>query len=87
MLLWQALYYTLFGLQEKKLMDKCKYRDSMGGGCEGEIKLRDSMTAYHWDKESGDPNPNAPFMCCQIHYETYEDYWTEMWEEYYKGRL
>ena len=55
--------------------------------CGGEVKNRKAMTAYHWDKESGQPDPNPDFMACDNHYEDYRAFWQECWDEYYSGLL
>lgn len=67
-------------------MNECKFK-GCDGECEGKIELRDSMTSYHWDKESGKPDPNAPFYACKSHNEMYVEYWSAMWDEYYRGLL
>lgn len=61
--------------------------ENMGYPCEGEVKMRHSMTAYHWDKESGKPDPNANFPACESHYLDYYTHYKEMWDEYYAGIL
>lgn len=58
--------------------------------CEGEVKLRSSMTAYHYseeDRESGKPDPNAPFVACDGHYEDYRLFWQLQWDEYWSSVL
>jgi hypothetical protein len=65
---------------------KCCYEHELGD-CEGEIKLREALTKYHWDKSVKEKDPNAPFYACESHAQQYVDYWTEMWAEYNQGRL
>jgi hypothetical protein len=66
---------------------KCIYDDYprfMGDmGCEGEVKLHQSMTAYHFEGEKNSAeDPNKDFYCCDAHYKEYEAFWQDMWDEY-----
>ena len=50
-------------------------------GC-GQPAIRvKAMTAYHWDGTGEDPNRDRWF--CLEDKRDYEDYWREMWAEYY----
>ncbi len=48
------------------------------GGCDGEVKLEMSRTAFPWDPKSGTPDPNAPVALCRVHAKEHHDYWDEM---------
>ena len=65
----------------------CEYWNCPDCYCGGEVKLRGAMTAYHWDKESGKPDPNPDFIACDNHWQMYHDHWKEQWDEYYSGLL
>ena len=68
------------------MSNECEYRNHCGE-CEGEIKSYYAMTAYHWDKESGKPDPNRDYFACEKHHADYVEYWTIQWEEYYSQGL
>lgn len=52
------------------------------------LKLAGSCTSYHWEGKEEDPdNPNAPVLLCPRCTEDHYDYWDDMWQEYYQGRL
>lgn len=56
--------------------------------CEGEVKLRHAMTAYHFEGEPNSPeDPNKDFYACEACWIEYRDYWQERWDEYYSGIL
>lgn len=68
--------------------EECEY-PHIDYECEGEVKLRESMTRYHYDAEdraSGKENPNKPFYACEAHWRCYYDYWREQWNEYYSSQ-
>lgn len=54
--------------------------------CEGEVKMRGAMTAYHFE---GTPNskedPNKSFLACKAHHDEYVDHWTDMWSNVPRG--
>ena len=67
---------------------KCEHANHPDGPCEGEIELRGSMTAYHFEGTPNSPeDPNRSFYACDLHYEWYQEYWQGMWDEYYGGLL
>lgn len=45
-------------------------------------KFWPAMTAYHWNKEKTDDDPNRDVFLCELCHEEYVEYWTEMWAEY-----
>jgi hypothetical protein len=54
------------------------------GPCEGEVKVRSSMTQYVFDGVKNSPeDPNRDFQACEYHYQCYREYWNEMWNDYY----
>lgn len=71
----------------RNIFNTCEYKiDShYGSCCDGSTKLRKAMTAYHWDGNG--ENPNRPFMSCELHYQEYHEYWSDMWQEYYSSIL
>lgn len=67
---------------------ECSYKGHCGE-CEGEIKERHGNTAYHYseeDRKIGKPDPNL-IVSCEVHYQMHYDYYQELWDEYYRGRL
>lgn len=63
---------------------KCEHDhpDHPEGPCEGEIKIRGSMTMYHFEGCNNSPeDPNRDFAACDAHYEGYRAYWQERWDE------
>lgn len=46
-----------------------------------------AMTSYHAPRKRGWDNPNRPGFYCTPCAEDYRSYWTEMWDEYNRGRL
>jgi hypothetical protein len=64
---------------------ECEY-PNIDGVCGGEVKLRTSMTKYHYsaeDRAAGKEDPNKSFYACENHWQDYYDYWREQWAEYY----
>ncbi len=55
------------------------------GGIEG-LDWRGGWTAYAWDPESGEPNPNCSRWYCEPCASDADDYWKGMWEEYHASR-
>ena len=59
------------------------------GGCSNcgsfwRLDWQPSMTAY--PSKPGEPDPNAPVWLCEPCSEDYEEYWENMWAEYYSGQ-
>jgi hypothetical protein len=44
-----------------------------------------AMTAFYWDGTG--ENPNRSLLLCDECENEYCEYWQEMWNEYYSGRL
>jgi len=65
----------------------CRYcEENPNGECEGEIRVRHAMTAYHFEGEKNSPeDPNRDFYACDSCYAAYVEHWTWMWEEYYNS--
>lgn len=63
---------------------ECEHKGHQGP-CVGTVKLRHSMTRYHWDPASGTPDPNRDFYACDEHNLQYREFWTEQWNEYYSA--
>lgn len=56
--------------------------------CEGDIKLRRSMTAYHFEGDiNSKEDPNREFYSCETHWHEYREYWKSMWDEYHSSIL
>jgi hypothetical protein len=58
---------------------KCKY-------CELDkdtVILRPAMTAYHWDKDATNIDPNADIPLCEICWDNYAAYWQDQWDDLY----
>lgn len=64
----------------------CRYHDEATemGPCQGEVKTRHAMTAYHFEGCPNSPeDPNRDFQACDAHWEDYRAFWQEQWDEYY----
>ena len=65
---------------------KCKYSDHPDGPCEGELKTIYARTAYHFEGIPNSPeDPNRDLILCEFHAKSYQEYWTNMWNEYYSS--
>jgi hypothetical protein len=68
---------------------KCEFEQKGIGEptcCEGEVKLRHAMTAYHFEGVKNSPeDPNRDFYACEGCYQAYVEYWQYMWDEYYSS--
>lgn len=65
---------------------ECEFETHPDGSCEGEIKVRKAMTAYHFEGvRNSKEDPNRDFLACELHHGWYVDYWSEMWAEYYRN--
>lgn len=49
------------------------------------LKMTPAMTQYSWDGQGEDPN--GPIALCHDCAGDYQEYWQEMWKEYYAGVL
>lgn len=67
---------------------KCQY-EGHECECSGEVIERHRNTAYHYSEEAkkaGKPDPNL-MVSCEAHYKLDFDYYQELWEDYWRGRL
>jgi hypothetical protein len=56
------------------------------GPCDSiDVRSIPAMTAYHWDGEGEDPNRDR--ILCKECAEGYVEHWSDMWEDYWAGRL
>lgn len=63
---------------------KCEYSEM--GQCEGEVKVRKSMTAYHFEGVKNSPeDPNRDFHACDTCYSEHVAHWADMWNDYYSA--
>lgn len=61
----------------------CEYEGGPFGPCEGEVKLRSAMTAYHFEGCRNSPeDPNREFSACDSCYQEYAAHWSEAWREH-----
>lgn len=78
--------------RKKKLdeIEKSGYCEGVSHQCNNKesIKWISSRTYYEWDvDEQPGEDPNRPRFLCPSCAKEWNDYWDEMWNEYYAGRL
>lgn len=63
---------------------KCELQDDPNLLCSGPVSLRGARTQYHFEGVIDSPeDPNRHFAACEEHSAAYDEYWDEMWADYY----
>ena len=75
--LLHSLWRDGVDLGANRMCGRCGSRD--------QVKLESARTQYC--PSETDPDPNADVPLCRPCAEEHHDYWNEMWNEYYAGRL
>lgn len=51
-------------------------------GFRGNYKPTRAMTAYHWNREKDEEDPNRDLILCQNCQGEYQEFWAAQWKEY-----